>query len=359
MPATRPSVEIRNVTIRYGEVIAVSDVSLEVPPCSMTALVGESGCGKTSLLRAIAGFEVPSTGSVAIEGTLVSGPGVWIEPRNRHVGMVFQQGALFPHLNVWENVQFGLKGQAGRADRTADALRLVGLDGLEKRYPDELSGGQQQRVALARAIAPSPKIVLLDEPFGGLDASLRQRVRDDVCTILRDAKVTSILVTHDQQEALSVAELVAVMHSGRILQVDDPASIYHRPATLAVAMFVGEGQLISCMIERGKARHPFGVLDTDAPDGPAEVLIRPEELEALPAGEGMSGVPGRITFRRYFGHDALDDVRLDDVTTIRVRRTSVDSFSPGSVVRIRMRPGSYPVYGASGTLWTGRVTNDE
>jgi iron(III) transport system ATP-binding protein len=222
-------------------------------PRSMTALVGESGCGKTSLLRAIAGFEVPSEGIVRIDGTTVSGPGVWVEPRHRHVGMVFQQGALFPHLDVWENVQFGLKGARDRADRTADALRLVGLEGFEKRYPDALSGGQQQRVALARAIAPSPKVVLLDEPFGGLDASLRQRVRDDVCAILGDAGVTSILVTHDQQEALSVAERVAVMHAGRILQVGDPASIYHRPATLAVAAFVGEGQLIPCTIRSGKS----------------------------------------------------------------------------------------------------------
>ncbi len=348
-------VELRGVTIRYGEVTAVRDVSLEVAPRSMTALVGESGCGKTSLLRAIAGFEVPSEGIVRIDGTMVSGPGGWVEPRHRHVGMVFQQGALFPHLNVWENVQFGLKGARDRADRAADALRLVGLEGFEKRYPDALSGGQQQRVALARAIAPSPKVVLLDEPFGGLDASLRQRVRDDVCAILGDAGVTSILVTHDQQEALSVAERVAVMHGGRILQVGDPASIYHRPATLAVAAFVGEGQLIPCTIRSGRIQHPFGELETDAPDGDASLLVRPEEFEAVPAEGETEGLRGTITFRRYFGHDALDDVRLDEGMTIRVRRTSVDSLRPGSVVLLRLRRGSYPVYGEVGELWIGRT----
>lgn len=355
MPLSGTKVELRNVTVRYGGVTAVSDVTLEVFPSMMTALVGESGCGKTSLLRAIAGFEAPVEGTITIDGTVVSGSGVWVEARNRHVGMVFQQGALFPHLDVWKNVQFGLKGRADRMERTADALRLVGLAGFEKRFPDELSGGQQQRVALARAIAPSPKVVLLDEPFGGLDATLRQRVRDDVCTILREAGVTSILVTHDQQEALSVAERVAVMHAGRILQVDDPVSIYHRPATLAVARFVGEGQLIPCRIRTGLVHHPFGVLETDAPDGDAELLIRPEEFEAVQPDEAIEGLLGTIVFRRYFGHDALDDVRLDDGSTIRVRRTTVDSLSPGSTVMLRLRRGSYPVYGDGGELWVGRT----
>ena len=349
-------VALRNVTVRYGEVTAVCDVSLDVPARSMTALVGESGCGKTSLLRAIAGFEEPVSGTITIGDRQVSGPGVWVEPRYRQVGMLFQQGALFPHLNVQKNVAFGLKGQPDANDRAREALRLVGLERLEKRYPDELSGGQQQRVALARALAPSPRIILLDEPFGSLDASLRQRVRDEVSAILRDAKMTSILVTHDQQEALSVAEHVAVMHAGCVLQVGDPASIYHRPATSTVARFVGEGQLLSCAVSRGRITLALGTLETEAPDGSAEILIRPEEVDVAPRdGDSTAGVLGTISFRRYYGHDAMDDVQLADGSVVRVRRTSVGAFSPGTEVRIRLAPGTYPLYPAAGGQWTARI----
>lgn len=350
------AVSLRNVTVRYGEVIAVRDVTLEVPTQSMTALVGESGCGKTSLLRAIAGFEEPSSGTITIGDRVVSGPGVWVEPRHRQVGMLFQQGALFPHLDVRHNVAFGLKGKVDASDRAQEALRLVGLENLGRRYPDELSGGQQQRVALARALAPSPRIILLDEPFGSLDASLRQRVRDEVSAILHDAKITSILVTHDQQEALSVAGNVAVMHAGSVLQVGDPASIYHRPATASVARFVGEGQLVPCAVKQGRIVLPLGTLETDAPDGSAEILIRPEEIEvAARDRESGAGVLGTISFRRYYGHDAMDDVQLADGTIVRVRRTSVGAFSPGTEIRMRLAPGAYPVYPASGGRWMART----
>jgi iron(III) transport system ATP-binding protein len=328
--------------LRYGSTVAVDAVSLDVEARRLTGLVGGSGCGKTSLLRLIAGFEVPAAGTISIGGRVVAGNGVWIEPESRHVGMVFQSGALFPHLDVWRNVMFGVRSKRDGKERAREALRLVGLEDLKHRYPSELSGGQQQRVALARALAPSPAVILLDEPFANLDAALRERVRNEIRQVLDRAQITAVLVTHDQEEALSICDRVAVMETGRILQVGTPAEVYHHPATLAVAGFIGDGQLLRCRIRQGLVDTPVGRLRTAAPDGEAEILIRPEELKVVAGGSGDA--EAELISRRYFGHDALDEVRLVSGQVLQVRRLAPLSNASGSTVSLRLADKSYPLY---------------
>ena len=214
--------EVEGLTVLYGDVVAVDRASFRATRRAITTLVGPSGCGKTSLLRAIAGFESPQSGRVAIAGRDVAGGDAWVPPERREVGMVFQQGALFPHMTTWHNVRYGVDDRPDADRLTRDALDLAGLAPLSERYPDQLSGGQQQRVALARALAPSPAIVLFDEPFAGLDAAARERLREQVCSILRKAEMTAVIVTHDQEEALSLGDRVAVMMRGRIVQAGTP-----------------------------------------------------------------------------------------------------------------------------------------
>jgi iron(III) transport system ATP-binding protein len=327
---------VDELVVAYDGRIEVNGVCLTVSDGTITALVGPSGCGKTSLLRAIAGFELPAAGRIEIGGREVVGPSTWVAPERREVGMVFQQGALFPHLRVRENVGFGVKGRPDAADRTGAVLHLVGLEALQDRYPDQLSGGQQQLVALARALAPCPKLVLLDEPFANLDASLRARMREEVCGILRAAQITALLVSHDQEEALSIADRLAVMDGGRLLQEGAPEEIYHRPVAVAVAEFIGGGQLVDCRIDNGTAHSVLGAVPTGAPTGPARLLVRPEDLTLVPAGGGEE-VVGEVVGRSFYGHDLINEVRLQTGETVRVRVPSHANFSVGSRVRVRPR----------------------
>ncbi len=343
MSGAAPVLEVRDLVVRFGEVGAVEGLDLEIERRLTTAIVGASGCGKTTLLRAIAGFEVPAAGTIRLDGLEVAGPGRWVAPEKRQVGMVFQEGALFPHLTVAENLRYGVRGRADGEERAAAALELVGLSGLAGRYPDELSGGQQQRVALARALAPSPRLVLLDEPFAGLDATLRERVRDEVRAILHEAGITSILVTHDQQEALSVADRVAVMSHGRILQLGAPEELYHRPSCLEVARFIGEGHLVPCRVSGGRATSVFGSAPCASPDGPGYLFLRPEDLYLLPAAGG-EGVPGRVAERRFFGHDVLDRVELTSGEAFEVRQLSSATVPVGELVRVAVRPRAFQVF---------------
>nr|XP_061797912.1 fe(3+) ions import ATP-binding protein FbpC 1-like [Nerophis lumbriciformis] len=289
------ALELHGIELWRGDHLALGGVDFDAEPAQLTVLVGPSGCGKTSLLRAVAGFEAPHAGSVKIGGELVCGPGCWIPPERRRVGMVFQQGALFPHLKVLDNVLYGLSRGDGRQQRAAEVLELVGMAELAGRYPDELSGGEQQRVALARALAPEPRLVLLDEPFAALDAGLRKRVRDEVCLILRRAGATAILVTHDQEEALSIADRVVVMHAGRILQSGRPEEVYQRPNCAEVARFLGDGQLLDCEVRRGEAVSSLGRVSCSLDDGPAQLLVRPEDLDLQPAGAEEGGYGDRST----------------------------------------------------------------
>ncbi|RMH19830.1 MAG: ABC transporter ATP-binding protein [Acidobacteria bacterium] len=336
-------VEIRDLVVAYGDHAALKGVDLDVAAHKLTAVVGPSGCGKTSLLRAIAGFEVPRAGTVRIAGRPVAGPGIWVPPEERRVGMVFQQGALFPHLTVWQNLCYGLRRRQD-VERVERALALVGLAGLRQRYPDELSGGEQQRVALARALVPSPRLILLDEPFASLDAGLRQHLRAEVRAILERARMTAVLVTHDQEEALSVADEVVVMGQGRVLQVGSPDAVYRHPASLAVAAFLGDGQLIACEVEGHRARSSLGTVPSNgARPGPGLLLVRPEDLVLAPA-DAPGGLPGHIARRTFYGHDLIDEVVLDDGAALQVRRLSADPQPVGSAVRVQLRDKPFPVY---------------
>jgi iron(III) transport system ATP-binding protein len=338
MPDTQraPRLVVDGLVVAYDGKVEVNGVCLIVLDGTITALVGPSGCGKTSLLRSIAGFELPAAGRIEIGGREVVGPSTWVAPEKREVGMVFQQGALFPHLRVRENVGFGVKGCADARERTEAVLDLVGLDGLRDRYPDQLSGGQQQLVSLARALAPSPKLVLLDEPFANLDAALRTRMREEVCEILRAARITALLVSHDQEEALSVADRLAVMSGGRLLQEGPPEEIYHRPTAVEVAEFIGGGQLVDCRIDDGTARSVLGAFPTGAPTGPARLLVRPEDLTLTPATGGEE-IVGEVVGRSFYGHDLINEVRLQTGEILRVRVLSHADFGVGSQVRIRPR----------------------
>jgi iron(III) transport system ATP-binding protein len=322
-----PALRLAGVTRRFGDVVAVDRVDLEVPPGSLTALLGPSGCGKTTVLRLVAGLLVPDAGAIEVGGTTVAGEAIDVPPERRQVGMVFQDHALFPHLDVRANVAFGIAHVArDQRERRVDAvLDLVGLAGFGRRRTDELSGGQAQRVALARALAPAPRLLLLDEPFSRLDATLRAAVRDEVRAILREAEQTALLVTHDQDEALSIADRVAVMAEGRVHQVADPRTLYREPATRFVAEFVGDGDVLpGRRAGRFLVDTPLGRLATstglDAED--VVVIVRHEQLRLRAGSDLPPASPASATVEAvaYHGHDQVVRLRLVDGRTVRSRR---------------------------------------
>ena len=323
-------IHLDRVTKRFGAVAAVSDTTLAVERGEMLAVLGPSGCGKTTMLRLIAGFELPDSGMVVIDGRPVSGAG-WVPPERRQVGMVFQDYALFPHLSVGENVGYGLPRKR-RASRVAEVLDLVGLGGLDERRPHELSGGQQQRVALARALAPEPAIVLLDEPWSNIDPLLRGAMRDDIARILRTAGVTVVLVTHDQEEAFSMADRIALMDAGRIAQVGTPEEMYYRPVSRRVAEFVGATNFVPAQSGIGRR------FARDEPAG--EVLIRPE-LVGLAIDESGGGT---VVGREFRGHDVFYRVDLGDGSSICSQRPSNEVVPLGARVRVELHDGPVKVF---------------
>jgi iron(III) transport system ATP-binding protein len=307
----------------YSAAPVLRGVDLDVPAGSLTAVLGLSGCGKTTLLRVIAGFERAEEGRVSLGERTLDDRHTYVPPERRGIGYVPQEGALFPHLTVRGNVGFGLTREERRGGAVGDLLEMVGLAALAERYPHELSGGEQQRVALARALARKPEVLLLDEPFSSLDASLRTRVREEVHTLLRAQGVTTVLVTHDQEEALSLADTVAVLRAGTIVQGGTPDRLYTQPADVELAQFLGAVNLIAADFERGVAATSLGELalraDSDAQAATAPragrgmVMVRPEQLEVRPRGESPArGMTGAVEQCRYYGHDALLHIRLDE-----------------------------------------------
>jgi iron(III) transport system ATP-binding protein len=332
-------IRLDGVTKRFGGVAAVEGASLCVERGQVVALLGPSGCGKTTLLRLIAGFAHPDAGTVEVASRAVAGPGTWIPPEQRRVGMVFQDYALFPHLDVAANVGFGLPRRT-RTSRVAELLSVVGLDDLGRRYPHELSGGQQQRVALARALAPAPELVLLDEPWSNVDPFLRESLRAEVASIIRPLGVTVLLVTHDREEAFSLADRIALMRDGAIVQEGTSEEIYFSPASRWAAEFVGAANVLTGRVEDGLIQTSVGAFPANGASARAstQVLVRPELLELEPDPAGAAEVVGR----EFRGHDVFYRLLLDGVELVS-HRPSTEAVPLGSRVSIRLHRGHVPV----------------
>ncbi len=321
-------IEVAGVAKRFGSTPVLHDVSVGVQPGGTLALLGPSGCGKTTLLRLIAGLERPDAGIVRIGERIVAGPGLWLPPERRRVGMVFQDWALFPHLSVHDNVGFGLAKADRRSGRVEQVLDMVGLAGQARRLPGTLSGGQQQRVALARALAPEPDVLLLDEPFSNLDASLRVQVRRDVRALLTDIAITAVFVTHDQEEAFYLGDQVAVLHEGRMVQQGAPAEIYTDPVTPWVAGFVGEANLVPGTARGGTADTALGPITLRGSfDGQVAVLVRPEDMAVA------SGGPSQVLEVEYYGHDCAYRVAVGGLE-LRVRAETPPDHVRGDAVQV-------------------------
>jgi iron(III) transport system ATP-binding protein len=313
---------------------AVDGLSLHVDQGEILALLGPSGCGKTTTLRIIAGLEAPDSGTVMVRGRTVAGPGQAVPPEDRGVGIVFQDYALFPHLTVAENVSFGLPrlGRDARQTRVSEVLDLVGMSGLEERYPHELSGGQQQRVAVARALAPAPALMLLDEPFSSLDADLRAQTRDEIERILRSTGTTTVFVTHDQEEAFTLADRVGVLQAGRMEQLDTPQQVYHRPATRFVASFVGAADFLPGTVTSEGIVTEVGIFpDADRRETgeSVEVMIRPDDISFEPDDGG----PGVITSRHFRGSETVYCIHLPSGHRVHSSQPSSSALPTGIRVR--------------------------
>ena len=331
-------IRLEDVTKRFGDVSAVDGVSLCVDRGEVVALLGPSGCGKTTLLRLVAGFERPDAGTVETGERLVAGPRTWVPPEQRRVGMVFQDYALFPHLTVAENVGFGLARRA-RERRVADLLEVVGLTGLGARFTHELSGGQQQRVALARALAPSPDLMLLDEPWSNVDPSLRESLRAEVVEIIRPLGVTAVLVTHDREEAFSLADRIALMRDGAIVQEGTAEELYFAPASRWAAEFVGAANVLRGRVDSGRVQTALGPLAATGANGKSEidVLVRPELVVLAPDPGG----PGEVVAREFRGHDVFYRVLVDGVELVS-QRPSNEVVPLGARVSVRLQAGRTP-----------------
>ena len=348
--------ELDGVTKRFGDSVAVDDVSMAVEEGELLTLLGPSGCGKTTTLRLLAGLERPDEGVIRLNGEPVAagtgdgaaaaetgdvGDGGFRPPEERDVGLVFQDFALFPHLSVAENVAFGLESDADdNADRVTELLELVDLPGYGDRTPDNLSGGEQQRVALARSLAPEPAVLLLDEPFSNLDVRLRVAMREEVRDILKRAGVTAVSVTHDQEEALSISDRVAVLNGGHVAQVGGPEQLFQHPESRFVASFLGQASFVDAEVRPDCIETGLGCIDPvelagpiDAYDGShVQVLVRPDDLRATPMT--AEEADGRIVRRQYNGPTFVYRVELDSGDTVHCMHNHVEEFDVGDPVAV-------------------------
>jgi len=332
---------LTSVSKRYGEVRALDQASLAIAPGTLTAIVGASGSGKTTLLRLIAGFEVPDAGSIVFDELQIAGPLRIVPPHRRGIGLVAQEGALFPHLSVGGNIGFGMEQRSDR-DAIDTLLRAVELDpSIRKRMPHELSGGQQQRVALARALARRPKLMLLDEPFSALDAGLRTNMREMVKRRLQSEGITGILVTHDQQEALSFADQLAVLEEGRVVQAGSPRELYLQPRTEMLARFLGDALLIDAEVRGSEVDTPLGRIRVPRAnrDGLARVMLRPEQVRLVPWSEGTptaeivsSSFEGPITVVRFKANGSTFTLKVPSADAPVQGRASIVLIGSGHVI---------------------------
>lgn len=332
------SLRISGVGKSFGATRVLDDVDLEVRAGDLSVLLGPSGCGKTTLLRIVAGHLAPDTGTLVVGDRIVAGPGRFVAPERRGIGIVPQDGALFPHLDVAGNIAFGLSARDRRAShrcaRVRELLELVGLPGAQSLPPSQLSGGQQQRVALARALAPEPQVVLLDEPFSALDSALRGNLRADVRRALRTTGATALMVTHDQEEALSMADSVAVMRSGQIVMHDTPATVYATPSCVDVARSVGD---VVELAVTGAGMTVLGQVPTGTvvPQGGGVAVLRPEHLRLSGASDPEPASGNAVVADiEYFGHDALVTLELTQAPGTRVMARTARPPTPGSEVHI-------------------------
>jgi len=330
--------ELRQVSCSYeAGRPAVQDISFAAKEGEILCLLGPSGCGKTTILRAIAGFEPVRSGQIFLSDQLVSSQKVMTPTENRRIGMVFQEYALFPHLRVQDNIAFGLSQstQSLRATRVQEMLRLTGLEGFERRYPHELSGGQQQRVALARALVQNPIVLLLDEPFSNLDPDMSGRMRQELHDLLRRTKTTTILVTHDHDEAFAMADRIAVLNQGRLEQFDTPEMMYHLPATPFVADFVGQADFIPGTVSHGMVQTELGEFpDTlECQDGTTVVvMIRPDDIHLVPT----EGARSRVISRQFRGSENLYTVSLPSGQIVHSSQGSTSIYQAGTAVELRV-----------------------
>ncbi|MGJ7037290.1 iron(III) transport system ATP-binding protein [Shinella sp. BE166] len=330
--------DLETVSKRYGPVRALDTVSLSVAPGSRTAVVGPSGSGKTTLLRIIAGFEFPDTGRLSLDGALLADGPAGVPAHKRGIGIVSQDGALFPHLSVADNIAFGFeRGAPDRASRIAELMEMVELDGtMAMRRPHQLSGGQQQRVALARALGRRPRLMLLDEPFSALDTGLRENMRKAVARVLQNAGITAILVTHDQAEALSFADQVAVLREGRLVQAGSPQMLYQHPRDRETALFLGDAVLLPAIVRNGFADCALGRVAVESDHaGKAEIMLRPEQIRVVvDAAAPQNG--GRVVDVQFGGAICTVAVALADVALppILIKTSSVALPAAGNLVRL-------------------------
>lgn len=329
-----PIIACYQLSKQFDGVQAVNEMNLEIAAGDFVALLGPSGCGKTTVLRLLAGLETPDKGVIRIGETQIAGEGFFLPPEKRRLGMVFQEYALFPHMSVRDNVAFGIRKQPDCDQRVNEVLELVDLEDIQHRGPHSLSGGQQQRVALARALAPRPAVMLLDEPFSNLDAVLRQRVRREVRQILLAAGVTTLFVTHDQEEALSLSDHLAVMINGRMMQYGPPEELYCFPANEDVARFLGETNCLRGQANGRTAQCQLGPVELHTPtEGHVTIMIRPENLTLHPATNGHA----IVTAQEYVGHSWIFTVRLQPDITLRCRMPGAGNTSTPVGTKVSLR----------------------